>query len=199
MGQTSCRKIMLLVAVLAFAVVAGSQVARAQGNDDNYALGYFTLANTAGAPEGTLRFVNDGYNGDHSPGGDVCASIYVFDNREELQECCSCRVTPNGYLALGVNKNLTASTITGVPIHRGVIKVVTSAPPCDPTVVAPAYGIRAWLTHIEKVGSAYQVSVEDLKDSSLGGDEQNDLAEDCLVGFELGSGFGQCSCTDIGR
>jgi hypothetical protein len=190
---------MLLVAVLALAVVAGSQVAWAQG-DSTYALGYFSNAHTTGAPDGTLRLVNDGYNGDASPAGDICASIYVFDNHEEFQECCSCRVTPNGYLALGVNGNLTSNTITAVHPQRGVIKVVTSAPPCDPTYVgAAAFGIRGWLTHIEKVGTAYQVSVEDLKDSSLGGAEQTDLAEDCLVGTELGSGFGTCSCADVGR
>ncbi len=189
---------MFLVAVLALAVVAGSQVARAQG-DNNYALGYFTYAHIPGAPDGTLRLVNDGYNGDASPAGDICASIYVFDNHEEFQECCSCRVTPNGYLALGVNGNLTSNTITARPPQRGVIKVVSSAPPCDATADRQAFGIRGWLTHIEKVGTAFQVSVEDLKDSSLGWDEEKDLAEDCLVGIELGSGFGTCSCTDVGR
>ncbi len=204
MGQTSCRKIMLLVAVLALALVAGSQVARAQG-DQIYALGYFSSANTTGAPDGSLRLVNDGYHSDSSPVGDVCASIYVFDNHEEFQDCCSCKVTPNGYLALGITSNLISlnNTITGRPVTRGVIKVVSSEPQagdrCDPTVVDPHFGIRGWLTHIEKVGGGYQVSVEELKDSSLGGDEATDLAEDCKVGIELGSGFGVCSCTDVGR
>jgi hypothetical protein len=200
------------VAALALAFSAG---ARAQ--DVFFAVGYYSNANTTGAPDGTLRLVNDGFRDDSSPLGDLCAAIYVFDDREEMQECCSCKVTPNGYLALGVNANLTANTLTGRKLTRGVIKVVSSQPltqtkngVCDPTSATSDannhIGIRGWLTHIVKVGTGFQVSVEDLKDSHLqtgnpppAGTEAADLAEDCQVAIELGSGQGTCTCGDVNR
>jgi hypothetical protein len=196
------------VAALALAFSSG-----AQAQDSNLALGYYSNANTPGAPDGTLRLVNDGVVNDASPNGDLCAAIYVFDNNEEMQECCSCKITPNGYLALGVNAQLTANTLTGQTLTRGVIKVVTrrqfggrgpssGGSTCDPTNrhgIQVVVGIRGWLTHIEKVGTAFQVSVEDLKDSDLGQSEFADLPEDCGVAMELGSGQGVCSCTDVGR
>ncbi len=194
---STIKKVALCTAAVAAFALAFSSGARAQ--DVPYALGYYSNANTAGAPDGTLRLVNDGFISDASPAGDLCASIYVFDNNEELQECCGCTVTPNGYLALGVNSNLTSNPLTGRKLTRGVIKVVSSVLPCNPTVASVDPGIRGWLTHIEKVGTAFQVSVEDLKDSTLGGAEVQDLAEDCGVLIELGSGQGTCSCKDIGR
>ena len=41
-----------------------------------------------------MRFINDG-----DTGGNLWASIYVFDDSQELQECCSCEVTPDGLLS----------------------------------------------------------------------------------------------------
>ncbi len=198
---STIKKLALCTTAVAAFALAFSSGARAQ--DVPFALGYYSNANAAGAPDGTLRLVNDGNQSDTSPAGDLCASIYVFDNNEELQECCSCKVTPNGYLALGVNTQLTANTLTGRKLARGVIKVVSSKPNtgdvCDPTFDSPLIGIRGWLTHIEKVGTAFQISVEDLKDSSFGTAEEGDLTEDCTVATELGSGQGKCSCTDVGR
>ncbi len=200
---STIKKVALCATAVAALALAFSSGARAQ--DINYALGYYSNANTTGAPDGTLRLVNDG--NDETQNGDLCASIYVFDDQEEMQECCSCRITPNGYLALGVNSNLTANTITGRTLARGVIAVISSGLQsnkrgCDPTIHDLDHGIRGWLTHIEKVGTGFQVSVEDLKDSSHGGgpsDVEVDLAEDCKVAIELGSGQGTCSCGDAGR
>ncbi len=198
---STIKRLALCTTAVAALALAFSGAAKAQ--DVPFALGYYSNAHNAAAPDGTLVFVNDGNKGDSSPTGDLCASIYVFDNNEEMQECCSCRVTPNGYLALGVNGNLTGNTLTGRTLPRGVVKVVSSQPTngniCDPTADLPYPGIRGWLTHIEKVGTAFQVSVEDLKDSSFGANEEADLAEDCTVAIELGSGQGKCSCTDVGR
>ena len=196
---STIKKVALCTAAVALAL-AFSSGARAQ--DNVFALGYYSNANTTGAPDGTLRLVNDGNVNDATPAGDLCASIYVFDNTEELLECCSCRITPNGYLALGVNTQLTNNPLTGKKLTRGVIKVVSSkliSGACDAKQDSEQIGIRGWLTHIEKVGTAFQVSVEDLKDSTLGTNEAGDLAEDCTVATELGSGQGLCSCRDVGR
>jgi hypothetical protein len=173
----------------------GSTAAVAQ--DNVFALSYFSNAHTTGAPDGVLRLVNDGNVADSSPAGDLCASVYVFDSAEQLNECCSCKITPNGILSLSVNTNLTSNTLTGVTPTRGVVKVVSSKGTCDATAVAPQIGIRASITHPQKgTGTGYQITEEELTDSTYGSAESADLAEDCAVLIELGSGHGVCSCSD---
>jgi hypothetical protein len=166
-----------------------------------YALSYYANAHTVGAADGTLRLLNDGNASDASPAGDLCAAIYVFDDNENMQECCSCRITPNGYLSLSINSNLTANNPPNKALHRGVIKILSSAPTagvCDSTTTNIHRGIHGWLTHIEKVGTGFDHSTEDLKDSTLGMSEAGDLAEDCSLIRNNGV-TGVCSCTDAGR
>ena len=181
----------------ALILALGSTTAVAQ--DNIFALSYFSNAHTTNAPDGTLRVVNDGTLSDASPAGDLCASIYVFDSTEELNECCSCRVTPNGILSLSVNTNLTSNTLTGKSPSRGVVKVVSSKPVggvCDAKSVAPQTGIRGWMTHVQRGTTTYSLTEEELLDSTYGSSESADLAEDCTVLVELGTGQGVCSCTD---
>ena len=188
-----------MAAALMLALGSTTAVAQ-QDEDDIYALSYYSNANKTGAPDGVLRVVNDGFLSDASPAGDLCASIYVFDSQEQLNECCSCKVTPNGYASLSVNKNLTSNTLTGATPVRGVIKTISSLPvagSCDPTTDTEQEGIRGWLTHIQKVSSSgYSQTEEELMDSHLSLAEAADLAEDCKVLIELGSGHGKCDCTD---
>jgi hypothetical protein len=181
----------------ALILALGSTTAVAQ--DNIFALSYFSTANTRNAPDGVLRLVNDGTVSDASPAGDLCASVYVFDSAEELSECCSCRITPNGILPLSVNTNLTKNPLTGKLLTRGVVKVVSSklsGGSCDARAVAPQTGIRGWMTHIQRGATAYSITEEELLDSTYGSAESADLAEDCTVLTELGSGAGICSCTD---
>jgi hypothetical protein len=187
-----------LILALGSTTAMGQQIIASP--DNIFALSYFSNAHTTGAPDAALRVVNDGSVSDASPAGDLCASIYVFDSTEELNECCSCKVTPNGILSLSVNKNLTSNTLTGRVPTRGVIKVVSSKPNagfCDPTAVLPQTGIRGWLTHVQKgTGTGFGQTEEELTDSTYGAAESADLAEDCKVLIELGTGAGICSCTD---
>src|SRR5580700_9026139 len=64
---------------------------------------YYSNANTAGAPDNTLRIINDG-----DTGANLWASIYVFDDSEFLQECCTCSITPDGVLSESIDRQLTA-------------------------------------------------------------------------------------------
>ena len=188
-----------MAAALILALGSTTAVAQVTGFDDVYAVSHFSNAHVTGAPDGVLRVVNDGTLSDASPAGDLCASIYVFDSTEELNECCSCRVTPNGILSLSVNTNLTSNTLTGRLPKRGVIKVVSSklsGGSCDARVVAPQTGIRGWVTHVQRGTSTYALTEEELLDSTYGSSESADLAEDCTVLVELGTGQGVCSCTD---
>jgi hypothetical protein len=191
-----CKALALVAVVAALVLSMGSTTVVAQ--DNVFALSYFSNAHTAGAPDAGLRLVNDGNVSDSSPAGDLCASIYVFDDIEELSECCSCRITPNGILSLSVNTNLTSDMITGKIPHRGVIKVVSSAlsgGTCDATAVAPQIGIRSWITHIQQVNTrGYSIAEAEMTDSTYGTAESADLAEDCnaILLVEIA---GICSCT----
>ena len=187
----------------ALILALGSTTAVAQtGFDDVYAVGHYANAHVAGAPDGVLRLVNDGTLSDASPDGDLCASIYVFDASEQLAECCSCKITPNGILSLSVNNNLTKNPLTPKVPPRGVIKDVSSTPDertkkCDATTFHEQEGIRGWITHPQKgTGTGFGLTEEELMDSFLSTAEANDLAEDCKVLVELGSGHGICSCAD---
>src|ERR1035438_10740006 len=91
-----------LLLLVGFAMMLGG-TAMAQ-DLDFYFTTYFSNANTAGAPDATVRIVNDG-----GSGGNLYADIYVFDDSEELTECCSCPITPDGLLSESVNRNLTAN------------------------------------------------------------------------------------------
>ena len=191
-----------MAAALILAFGSTTAVAQVTGFDDVYAVSHFSNAHVTGAPDGVLRLVNDGTLSDASPAGDLCASIYVFDSQEELAECCSCKITPNGILSLSVNNNLTKNTLTGITPPRGVIKDVSSLPAertrkCDPTAFSEQEGIRGWITHPQKgTGTGFGLTEEELMDSFLSTAEANDLAEDCKVLVELGSGHGICSCAD---
>ncbi|MGA8537876.1 MAG: hypothetical protein WB566_00165, partial [Terriglobales bacterium] len=122
---------------------------------------YFTTyysANLAGAPDETLRIINDGSGNQFVQGGllppnSLWASIYVFDDSEELTQCCSCAVTPDGLLSESVKLNLTANPITGVVNSRGVIKVISSSTESDVNTNfspnTPDPGLRVWATHVE--------------------------------------------------
>jgi hypothetical protein len=189
---------------LAFGTIAaalilalGSTTAVAQ--DHIFALSYFSNAHTRNAPDGVLRLVNDGTVSDASPAGDLCASIYVFDSAELLNECCSCRITPNGILSLSVNTNLTSDTVTGRIPTRGIIKVVSSTPVagrCESAAEAPQTGIRGWLTHVQKgTGTRFSQTEEELTDSFYSTLEAADLVEDCQFILFIGNA-GICSCID---
>ena len=170
-----------------------------------YQLNYFSNANTTGAPDAALRLVNTGFLSDASPVGDLCASVYVFDSTEQLNECCSCRVTPNGLLTLSVNKNLTGNTLTGGHPTRGVVKLLSSQPVggvCDPKVQSAFPGIQGWISHVQSNSpgaKSFAITEEELLHSLLGAGEAADLAEDCTALIELGSGSGVCSCSDSGQ
>jgi len=187
------QKLGFLILMLAMAILLGG-TALAQGDNSFYFVTYFSNANTANAPDATVRAVNDG----DFAGGNLYASIYVFDDSEELTECCSCLITPDGLLSESVNKNLTANPLTGIKPTRGVIKIISSseytgAPGFNPNILNP--GIRAWATHIQKSNATWAVTETPLADSNLAanGTELGLLQELCYFDYLL-SGK-PCICT----
>jgi hypothetical protein len=187
------KRLGFLLLTLAIALMlGGSALAQNVGDNSVYFVTYYSNANTTGAPDETIRIINDG-----DTGGNLWASFYVFDDSQELQECCSCEVTPDGLLSESVDSELTANSLTGKKNTRGVIKVISSATnPGDPTNNTLKAGLRGWATHIQAVTkSAYSVTETPLADSNLVSSEQSLLQNLCSYAIQLGSGTGTCSCT----
>jgi hypothetical protein len=162
---------------------------------DVFKINYFAN-NVSGAPDQTVRIDNPGTDETAS----LCAMIYVFDNDQQLSECCGCEVTANGLRTLSVGKNLTNNPLTGVVSNNGVIKIVSAAinnSPCDPTSnVRPVASVRAWGSHNQnKVGTAYPVTETEFSDATLSEEELSfNLEEQCSFAQRLGSGHAICTC-----
>lgn len=195
-----------LYLILAMTLIL-SGTALAQGDNSVYFVTYYSNANTSGAPDATVRVVNDG-----DTGANLWASFYVFDDSQELNECCSCAITPDGLLSEDVNLNLTSNTLTGRVPKRGVIKVISSTVQAtgpasfanyqDPTdfVNEPAAGLRIWATHVQSGndtgGGGFSLTEDQVADSNLLSKEQELLQTLCFYVAWLGSGnYGMCSCT----
>jgi len=160
---------------------------------------YYSHANTGGAPDATVRIVNDG-----NTDGNLWADIYVLDDSQELQECCGCVVSKDGLLSESVDSNLTANSLTGKLNTRGVIKIMSDATSTGwdaQTAVSSKAGLRVSATHVQSLVEGYALTETNANDANLGSVEKSLLPEECgfITGSEgeggLGSGFGICSCT----
>jgi|HubBroStandDraft_6_1064221.scaffolds.fasta_scaffold235488_1 hypothetical protein len=169
---------------------AAAPATTAIGIPDSLKVNYFSNANTAGAPDGTVRITNPG-----SFAGDLCAQIYVFDSNQELSECCACEVTPDGLRTLSVNTDLTSNPLTGVTLQTGQVSIVSGVLPpsgvCSPLYPFAYPTIRAWGTHIQN--STFSITETEYSDRLLGFWNDN-LLIDCYALQLDGSGHGTCSC-----
>lgn len=187
----------LLFLALAVMMLGGNALAQNVGDNSVYFVTYYSNANYEGAPSAVLRIVNDGdastAETEGRPNGNLWASIYIFDDSQELQECCNCYISADGLLSEWVNGELLSNPLTGKVNHRGVIKVISSTNP-DPTNNKLKAGLRGWATHIQ-AASPYSITETPLADSNLVSAEQVALQESCSFAITLGSGAGTCSCT----
>ena len=189
MKKVACTILSILAVALVLGVISATAVAQ---DNSTYAVTYYSNANTAGAPDATVRVINDG-----DTGGTLCAAFYVFDDSQEMQECCSCPVTADGLIAESVNRSLLANSLTSFVNVKGVIKVVSTNAPsgsCDPTKGSPTAGIRGWATHIQRATSGYAITETELHDANLAASELAGLQQFCSFEIILGSGRGTCTC-----
>jgi hypothetical protein len=183
----------LLVLALSLALCAGTAAAQTTPPADTLKVDYFSNANTSGAPDGTLQLTNPG-----TAPGNVCANIFVFDASQELSECCSCLLSPDGLRTLSVNTDLTSNPLTGSGsvLTGGVIKVVSTtltAGTCPlPTNLNPIPALRAWTTHIQNVTFAQTETAS--QDATLSTGEVSRLKAECTSVKLVGSGTGICTC-----
>ncbi|MGA3090721.1 MAG: hypothetical protein ABSD75_19120 [Terriglobales bacterium] len=184
-------------------VLAWGGTALSQGVGDNsvYFVTYYSNANTTGAPDPAVRVINDG-----DTGANLWASFYSFDDSQEMQECCSCQVSPDGLTSESVGKNLTSNSLTGRVPTRGVIKVISSSANAGgPTnfTNTPTPGLRVWSTHIQRVtptSGDFHLSEALAGDSNLAPPEETLIETLCLyINLLGGGGQGVCSCTPEGQ
>jgi hypothetical protein len=183
----------LVVCTLALALCTGLAVAQTAPAADTLKVNYFSNANTSGAPDGTVRITNPA-----TTPGNICAAIYVFDTAEEMSECCSCLITPDGLLTLSVDDSLTANPLTGVTLYTGTIEIVSTTPRANtcplPVSLTPTPAVRAWGTHIQN--SSYAQTETESLDATLSSSEVSKLQSGCDAIAIGGSGRGVCSCYD---
>ncbi len=130
---------------------------------------------------------------------DLCAMIYVFDQRQEMNECCGCRLSDSGLLTLSLKDDLTANPLTGVKPNSGTIRIVSSDSGsntlCDPTLLAPSGLLLGSATHvrINLNGSPEFVETDSLR-VPLPSTESTGLINSCTAIRKLGGSHGVCSC-----
>jgi hypothetical protein len=147
---------------------------------------------------GTLRLSNPGSVDGTSPAGDICALIYVFDSSQQMVECCSCKLTPDGLKTLDVTQDLTSNPNNGLfsLSGTGVIKVVSAAPLedtgiCDPTAITFEGVLKGWGTHLDRNGSITETESQAV---SMSVPETTKLQRICSIIRTNSSGHGQCTC-----
>ena len=200
------KKLLVLVALLAVAAIPSF----AQIVTGPYLVDYFSN-NAPPGPGQQIRLVNFGTNGTPltSPVGDVCANIYVFDAFQEMAECCSCRITPNGVRSIDVLLNLTSNPVTTVVPLNGDIKIVSTiaGAVCSPLTYNGGLtdSIVGFGTHVQVLGTtvapgaATFVTETNIPAANLSALEQSFLTQACQFARYLGSGKGSCTCGSGGQ
>ena len=168
--------------------------------------------------ESYIDITNTGANGAAllGPGfgtaaGNICVNVYAFDPGEELIACCSCLVTPDQTVNLGVNRDLTVKTLTGVVPNSVTVKLLTSLAGGDgtgtsctnsaatATTAALVGGLAAWGTtvHADPTG-AYPTTETPFTPSTLSQSELASIGGRCAAILGNGSGFGICNSCRAG-
>ena len=185
--------------------------------------GYGGAGHSGGTGDALVRIVNAGnFETDglatlgSSLQGDVCANIYVFNDVQEMQECCQCDLSANSLRTISVIADLTSNPlITAESTEAGVIKIIGVAPlsqgppsVCRNSLAFPtplAEGLHAWINHTESMASnqagftppfgfVTSTSVEEFAHSALDFGELNQLFTECAFINAHGSGHGICKC-----
>lgn len=155
---------------------------------------YFNRARAvASGVDSTVQLINPG-----SPPQDMCAMIYVFDDSQEMNECCGCKISPDGLRTLSLLTDLTANTLTGRQLTVGTLMIVSSNPDpsgqCDAGSPVPNGLLPGWVTNVQGTLQNPRVTEIPTAISPLADAEAQALFSSCGFIQTLGSGRGICSC-----
>jgi len=177
--------------------------------------------NTFGNGDNIIRLINPNGSGNNGIQGEVdtpvCAMVYVFDDAEEMVECCGCPITSVGLLTLSVNNDLLTDPITGGnpnQVEEGSIAIVAALPPlnglfdapCSPGN-SPGYSpsssvanLLGSITHNQAIGANSGGSTSGLTEIGLFDDANGDTANinylqnECSALVGNGTHHGLCTC-----
>lgn len=213
-------RIMLMAAFLAVVAIGYAQ-AQALPHDAPFQVRY--AANLA-AGESYINIVNTGANGAPllGPGfqagnvGNICVNVYTFAPDEQLISCCSCLVTPNQVMNLGVNRDLVSKTLTGVVPSSVTVKLLASKPGASSCANSAAVvdtdssnrivgGLAAWGTtlHAQPGGGFATTETPFIPATLSAGDagtntELASIRGRCAAIIGNGSGYGICTSCRLG-
>jgi hypothetical protein len=168
------------------------------------------------AGESYINITNTGANGAPllGPGlgaalGNICVNVYAFDASEELVSCCSCLVTPDQTVNLGVNRDLVSLTLTGVVPTSVTVKLCATLTglfgedtncgnsAANVTGSALVGGIAAWSTTLKATPTfgTYSTTAAPFTTATPSPGELASISGRCASIIGNGSGFGICgSC-----
>jgi hypothetical protein len=167
------------------------------------------------AGESYINIINTGANGASllGPGfgaaaGNICVNVYAFAPDEQEISCCSCLLTPNSVANLGVNRDLTSATLTGVIPTSVVVKLVStlagpggSGSSCSQSAATEGTlvnGLVAYGTTPQPVGTAFSAVEHTFVPSTLSAGEYASITSRCAAILGNGSGFGVCNSCATG-
>jgi hypothetical protein len=165
--------------------------------------------------ESYVDITNTGANGASllGPGlggasGNICVNVYAFDASEELVSCCSCLVTPDQTVNLGVVADLTSKTLTGVVPTSVTVKLLAtlagtggsgtgtvcnnSAASATTSSIVPS-GLSAWGTTLHPQGAGVVTAETRFLPSTLSAGELASITGRCASIIGNASGFGICT------
>jgi hypothetical protein len=175
--------------------------------------GYGGPGHSGGDGDALLRVTNVG-NYEANADGFLCANIYVIGDDQQLQECCSCPVSPDGLLTVSVTNDLISNPlISNTSLSNGSIKVIGSSQDNSACIngftagtLRPgdlSSGLRAWINHTETMASNQAPDFKFITSTSSlelrpvaidDGEGSTVIATECFFAQFFGSGAGICSC-----
>jgi hypothetical protein len=179
-------------------ILGGTALAQNVGDNSVYFVTYYANAiHSDGVRDQVVRVINDG-----DTGANLWASFYVFDDSQEMQECCSCQVSADGLTSESLENNFIPHSLTGQLKSRGVIKVISSSvAAAGPTNFTnqPTPGLRVWASHTQQespTSGAYYTTETPAANANLVSSEESVLETLCYYVNALGGGGpGICTCT----
>jgi len=137
--------------------------------------GYYDISEDTGAGDSIIRLINPagcGNGGLPNPActseTDLCAMIYVFDDDQDMGECCGCAITPNELFQLSVQNDLTQNwALSSADTDSGVVQIVSGQQNnltdcvaargcnggCDPTIAdIPSQSLVGSITNSQQIG-----------------------------------------------
>src|SRR5579872_5036518 len=210
------RKVLLAGLILAAVAAAQEQVAAQVVTDGSYQVRY---AANLQFGESFINIMNTGANGApfYGPGlggavGNICVNVFAFDPNEEMISCCSCLVTADQVRNLGVHRDITSNTATGVVPTSVTIKLLATlagvggtgtsctnaAAGVNTATIVP--GMTAWGTtlHSTPVSGTFATTETRFTPATLSQGELTHLSNTCSNIIGNLSGFGICASCRVG-